>query len=115
MSELSSLSIKELLEVKLPAALQSKTKEVRECNAKFLVNITGNGGGSWLLDGTETGPAVTPVSDKEKSDCSATISCSDFYVLLKEPSKAFGMLLTGKLKISGNKAKALSLTKYLKV
>ena len=103
------MNIKQLFETDLPKSLLAKTKEVQSVNARFQVNITGEG--EWHLDCTSTGPSVTP--GQQKADCTLTISGDNFRALMKEPSKATTMLLFGKLKIAGDKMLAMKLTKLL--
>ncbi len=105
------MNIKNLFEVDLPVALLSKAKEVREVNATFQVNVTGEG--EWCIDATSKGPSVT--AGQGKADCTITISSADLQTLLADPGKAMSMFFGGKLKLSGNQMLAMKLPKLLKL
>jgi putative sterol carrier protein len=104
------MNIRELFETTLPAALASKSKEVREVNASFQVNVTGEG--EWFIDATSKGPSVK--AGQGKADCTITISSENFQALMSDPGKAMGMFFSGKLKLAGNQMLAMKLTKLLK-
>jgi hypothetical protein len=103
-----ALDIKKLFNEELPASLARNAVDVRAIGAKFQMNITGEG--EWFIDATETGPVCKLGS--EVADCTLTIAAVDFPGLLENP-QANGMTLffTGKLKVEGNTALALKLTK----
>jgi putative sterol carrier protein len=105
-----AVDIQHLFNEQLPSQIAAHPDAAKAIGAKFQINITGDGGGEWHIDVSETGPKA--VKGNEAADCTITISTEDFHKLLENP-QANGMQLffTGKLKVAGNVMLAQKLNK----
>jgi putative sterol carrier protein len=74
------------------------------------MNITGEGGGEWFINVSDSGPSIK--GGTEAADCTITIASEDFQKLHENP-QAQGMQLffAGKLKVAGNQMLAMKLSK----
>ena len=105
-----AVDVQQLFNVELPAQLAKFPDAAKQIGATFQLNITGEGGGSWFIDVSATGPKCVP--GEQAADCVITIASEDFLKLLENP-QANGMPLffAGKLKIGGNNMLAMKLNK----
>ena len=103
-----ALDVKNLFNEVLPAALANNAEDAKSINAKYQMNITGEG--EWAIDVSATGPAC--VAGNGPADCTITIASEDFQKLIENP-QANGMQLffAGKLKVAGNQVLAMKLQK----
>jgi putative sterol carrier protein len=106
-----AVDIQKLFNETLPAGLAKHADSAKQVGAKFQMNITGEGGGEWFIDLTDSGPSAT-ASNPGNADCTITITAEDFQKLHENP-QANGMQLffSGKLKVSGNPTLAMKLQK----
>lgn len=110
-----AVDIQKLFNEELPAALAKKADEAKQIGAKYQLNVTGEGGGEWFIDVSDSGPKVVP-GNPGNADCTMTVSSEDFPKLYENP-QAHGMQLffAGKLKISGNQMLAMKLSKLFQL
>src|SRR5262245_34536608 len=110
-----AVDIQKLFNEELPAALAKNPEGAKQIGAKFQMNVTGEGGGEWFIDASESGPKTAP-GNPGGADVTITISTEDFQKLHENP-QANGMQLffQGKLKIAGNQMLAMKLSKLLQV
>jgi putative sterol carrier protein len=103
--------IHNLFNVELPSQIAKFPDAAKAIGAKFQINITGDGGGEWFIDASDSGPSATP-GNPGGSDVSITLTVEDFNKLLENP-QANGMALffAGKLKLTGNIMLAQKLNK----
>jgi putative sterol carrier protein len=106
-----AVDIPNLFNVELPAQLAKFPDAAKQIAAKFQINITGDGGGVWFIDASESGPSVT-AGTREGADVGITLTVEDFHKLQENP-QANGMALffAGKLKLTGNMMLAQKLGK----
>jgi len=107
-----TVDVQKLFNEELPAALARHPDQAKEIGAKYQINITGEGGGSWFIDVSESGPS-TEEGDPGGADCSLSISVEDFQKLHENP-QVYGVQLffAGAIKVTGNQ---LLLTKLQKL
>ena len=105
-----AVDIQKLFNEELPAQLAKHPDAAKQIGAKFQINITGDGGGSWFIDASESGPSSK--SGEGPGDVTITIATEDFQKLQENP-QANGMQLffAGKLKVAGNQMLAMKLNK----
>ena len=106
-----AVDIKKLFNEELPAALAKNADDAKTIGAKYQMNITGEGGGEWFIDVSDSGPKAEP-GNPGTADCTISMTSEDFQKLHENP-QANGMQLffAGKLKVAGNQMLAMKLQK----
>lgn len=106
-----AVEIQKLFNEVLPGAIDNNPDAAKEIGAKYQINVTGDGGGEWYVDCSDSGPKAE-AGNPGSADCTITISTEDFQKLLENP-QANGMQLffAGKLKVEGNQMLAMKLQK----
>ena len=110
-----AVDIQNLFNNELPAALARHGDAAKQIGATYQLNVTGDGGGEWFIDVSETGPKVEQGTPRT-ADCTITMASDDFQKLYENP-KANGMQLffAGKLKLAGNTMLAMKLEKLFEL
>ena len=107
-----AVDIQKLFNEELPAALAKNADDAKAIGAKYQMNITGPGGGEWIVDVSASGPSCKP--GQAAADCTITISEEDFQKLFENPAaNGTQLFFSGKLKVSGNPMLAMKLQKLL--
>ncbi len=104
-------SVQEVFDTHLPNRLKNKSDLVAKINATYKFVVTGDQGGTWLVDLTQPGGVVSQGDGEAR--CTVTVSSGDFIQLINgglNPQMAFMM---GKLKVSGDMGLALKLGSLL--
>ncbi len=104
-------SAQEVFESFLPGRLKAKPDVVTKINSSYKFIINGDGGGTWVVDLTKPGGAITAGDGDAK--CSITMASQDFVDLMNgklNPQMAF---MSGKLKVAGDMGLALKLGSLL--
>jgi putative sterol carrier protein len=106
-----AVDIQKLFNEELPAAIQKNPDAAKQVGAKYQINVTGEGGGEWYIDASDSGPSAQ-AGNPGTAECTLTMSAEDFQKLVENP-QANGMQLffSGKLKVSGNQMLAMKLQK----
>jgi len=109
-----AVDIHKLFNEELPAQLAKHPDAAKAIGGKFQINITGEGGGEWFIDASDSGPSSK--AGNEPADVTITIASEDFQKLLENP-QANGMQLffAGKLKVAGNQMLAMKLSKLFQL
>ena len=108
----ASMTPREYFEQKVPSNLKAKAEKLATINAVYEFQLKGPNGGTWTLDLTAPGGAVSEGSSG-KANCTVTMEDENFVKLVSgqlNPQMAF---MTGKLKVAGNMGLALKLTSIL--
>lgn len=110
-----AVDIQKLFNEELPAALQKNAEAAKQIGAKYQINISGDGGGEWFIDVSDTGPKAEK-GNPGNADCTISITAEDFQKLHENP-QANGMQLffSGKLKVTGNQMLAMKLQKLFQL
>ena len=105
-----AVDIQKLFNEEIPAQLAKHSDAAKQVGATFQFNVTGDGGGEWFINVSDSGPSLEAGS--KPADCTLTISAEDFQKLYENP-QANGMQLYfgGKLKVDGNQMLAMKLNK----
>ncbi len=104
-----ALDIKKLFNEELPGALSRNAEDAKGMNAKYQMNVTGEG--EWFVDVSATGPSCT--AGVQPADCTITISGPDLEKLMENPAAGMTLFFSGKLKVTGNQMLAMKLQKLL--
>ena len=106
-----AVDIQNLFNVEIPQKIKDHPDKAKEIGAKFQINITGDGGGEWYIDATDSGPSAA-AGNPGTAECTITMATEDFQRLAENP-QANGMQLffAGKLKVAGNQMLAMKLSK----
>lgn len=103
------VDIQKLFNEALPAKFASDPSKATALGGKFQINVTGEGGGEWFIDGSDSGPRVERGSGGA-ADVTITIDAADFQKLYENPkSNAMPLFFSGKLKVAGNQMLAMKL------
>jgi putative sterol carrier protein len=105
-------SVKDVFENHMPTRLKNKPDVVSKINAVYQFNISGPGGGSWSVDCTKPGGAITS-GQADGAKCTVNCSDADFLSIVNgklNPQMAF---MSGKLKIQGDMGLAMKLQQIL--
>jgi putative sterol carrier protein len=106
-----AVDIQKLFNEDLPAQLTKHSAEAKQIGAKFQINITGEGGGEWFIDASDSGPKAEK-SNPGNADVTITLTAEDFQKLHENPqANSMQLFFAGKLKITGNQMLAMKLTK----
>ncbi len=110
-----AVDIQKLFNEELPGRMTKNPDAAKEIGAKYQINITGDGGGEWYVDCSDSGPKVEP-GNPGAADCVITIATDNFQQLIENPQSA-GMKLffEGKLKVEGNQMLAMKLQKLFEL
>jgi putative sterol carrier protein len=109
-----AVDIQKLFNEEIPAKLAEHGDAAKQVGATFQINITGDGGGEWFINASDTGPSIA--KGKEAADCTITLTSEDFQKFHENP-QANGMQLffAGKLKVDGNQMLAMKLSKLFSI
>jgi putative sterol carrier protein len=105
----SAFSAKDFFEKKMNQKLKAHPESVEDLYCVYEFEI---GDQIWNLDLTQSKKEIK-AGAAEESDCRLSISESDFEKLLKKELNVGLALVTGKIKIKGEKALAMKLGKIL--
>ncbi len=106
-----AVDIQKLFNEELPAAITAHAEQAKAIGAKYQINITGEGGGEWYIDASDSGPKAEK-GNPGTAECTISMTSEDFQKLHENP-QANGMQLffAGKLKVQGNQMLAMKLQK----
>lgn len=107
-----ALTPDEIFGQKIPERLKTRADKVAGINSIYQFDLTGEGGGSWVLDLTQPGGKISK-GNSEAAKCIVTVASSDFSDIIEgklNPQMAF---MTGKLKVKGDMGLALKLGNIL--
>jgi hypothetical protein len=110
-----AVDIQKLFNEELPAAIERHPDQAREIGAKYQINISGEGGGSWFIDVSDTGPG-SQQGEPGGADCVISVSAEDFQRLHENPqANGAQLLIAGRLQITGNQLLAMKLQKLFSI
>ena len=68
-----AVDIQKLFNEELPAKIVEHPDKAKEIGAKFQINITGDDGGEWYIDASDTGPKAEK-GNPGLADCTITMA-----------------------------------------
>ena len=106
-----AVDIQKLFNDELPAAIEKNPDGAKDIGAKYQINVSGDGGGEWYIDCSDSGPKAES-GNPGSADCTIDIAEQDFQKLIENPqSNGMQLFFSGKLKVSGNQMLAMKLQK----
>lgn len=108
---LEDFNVSEFLEVKLNKKLHENPESVEDFYCVYQLEI---GEGIWHLDLTASKEKSIKAGAHAAPDCTIKISREDFYKILKRELNVVMAVMTGKLKVSGDKTLALKIGSLFK-
>jgi putative sterol carrier protein len=91
------MAVKDILETDIPKRLAAKPELAKEINAVVHFNITGDGGGTWTLDGTKAADWITAGASGE-AKLVVTAAAADFEKIAAKQMNPQMAAMQGKLK-----------------
>jgi len=110
-----AVDIKKLFNEELPAQLARNADAAKQIGGKFQMIITGDGGGDWFIDVSDSGPK-SQEGNPGGADAVLTIAAEDFQKLYENPqANGIQLFFAGKLKVTGNPMLAQKLGKLFEL
>ena len=102
-------NVAEIFDAHIPQKLKDKPSLQGQINATYLFDVTGDGGGQWIVDLTQPGGVIT--AGGGSAACTVTISAVSLLDIVNGKLKAPMAFMAGKLKVNnaGLAAKLLPL------
>ncbi len=104
-------SVNEIFDKQIPARLQSKPDLVQKINSSSKFVVTGDGGGTWVVDLTQPGGKISAGEGTAK--CTLTVGSKELVDIVNGKLNAQMAFMTGKLKVAGDMGLALKLGSLL--
>lgn len=103
--------VEEIFE-KIEKKVKAREDELKQYNALFKFDISGDQGGNWLVDLRPESYGVR--KEDSEADCTISSSDKDFIKLANKEMRPESALFRGKLKFSGDVKLAMQLSKIIK-
>jgi putative sterol carrier protein len=105
------MDAKEYFDNELPKKIAADPAGMRGVGAVFQMNISGDGGGSWLINLKTDPPSC--VAGTGTAECTIAMSNDDFKAIRENPQAGMQLFFAGKIKVQGNPMLATKLQKLL--
>jgi putative sterol carrier protein len=100
-----------VFETYLPDRFKTKPDLIAKVSASYKFVITGDNGGTWVVDLTQPGGAIT--TGDAAASCTITMTADDFVQMMNGKLNAQMAFMSGKLKVAGDMGLALKLQAVL--
>lgn len=104
---------KEFFENTVAERLKSNPAEAKQINAVYQFELSGEGGGTWVVD-LKSDPPSVKAGPSPDAQCTISMSAQDFMAVVEGKLNAQMAFMQGKLKIKGDMGLAMKLNKILK-
>lgn len=101
-------TVREVFEKHLPDNIAKDVDKAKEVDAVFQFDITGDGGGTWVIDLTKDADWVTEGASDD-AQCTIEVTEEDWLGIMDGSLNAMQAFMMGKLKVSGDMALATRL------
>lgn len=106
-----AVDIHQLFNEMLPAQLKNHAEAAKQIGGKFQINVTGDGGGEWFIDASDSGPSAK-AGNPGGADLTITMAIEDFHKLMENPqANGLQLFFAGKMKLDGNQMLGMKLNK----
>jgi putative sterol carrier protein len=110
-----AVDIQKLFNEELPAAIAKNPDTAKQIGATYQINITGDGGGEWFIDASDSGPKAEK-GNPGSAKCTITMAAEDFQKLYENPqANGVQLFFAGKLKVTGDNMLAMKLQKLFQL
>lgn len=99
---------KEIFEVDLAEGIAQNPEKAKEIDAIFQFNITGDDGGTWVIDLTKDSEWVTS-GPSDNAQCTIEMAGEDWVGIISGELNAMQAFMMGKLTVQGDMALATKL------
>ncbi|MEG4292149.1 SCP2 sterol-binding domain-containing protein [Microcoleus sp. D2B6] len=96
-----TVNVEKLFNELLPAAMLKNPKYFKEIGLKATFRITGEGGGEWCVNASDSGQSVTQ-GNLGDSDSTITMSAEDFQQHYQDSNALLALYFSGRLTVSSN-------------
>jgi putative sterol carrier protein len=102
------MTVQEIFNEKVPARLADPTEgaKMREVDAVFQFELTGDEPGSWFID---LKAGTCDAGEHDDADCTVKMDSADFVDLYTGETQGAALFMSGKLQVEGNMGLALQL------
>jgi putative sterol carrier protein len=104
-------SVSEFFEDLVPRRFEKDPAEALSIGAIYKFDVTGDDGGSWVLDLTK--PEVRTGDGEGDAQCTVTVSAEDFLGILNNTLNPVQAFMTGKIQVAGDMSLAMKLQQVL--
>jgi len=110
-----AVDIQKLFNEEVPAKIAKSPDAAKQIGATYQFVITGDGGGEWFIDVSDSGPKCE-AGNPGNAQCTMTLSSDDFQKLMENPqANGAQLFFQGKLKVTGNNMLAMKLSKLFQL
>ncbi len=78
-----AVDIQKLFNEEIPAQIAKHGDAAKQVGATFQINITGDGGGEWFVNASDSGPGIE--AGNKPADCTITLTTEDFQKFHENP------------------------------
>ncbi len=107
-------TVQELFEVDLPKGIAGSEDQAKAIDAIYQFDITGDDGGTWVVDFTKDSDWVT-AGPSDDAQCTIEVSGEDWMGIVAGDLNAMQAFMMGKLKVSGDMALATKLQAFMEM
>lgn len=109
---MADLTPRKIFEDELPSKLEANPGKTESVNAVYQFNISGDDGGTWVVDLTQDSDWVSE-GPSDDAQCTVTVSGKDFVDMYTGKLPGPQAFMMGKLKIEGDMGLAMKLGNVL--
>jgi len=110
-----AVDIQKFFNEDVPAKIAKNPEAAKSVGAKYQFIIDGEGGGSWFIDASASGPSCV-AGNPGTAECTMQMTTESFQKLMEDPkNNGVQLFFGGKLKVTGNNMLAMKLNKLFEI
>jgi len=107
-------TVQEIFEEDLAKGIEGNLDQAKAIDAIYQFNITGDDGGTWVVDFTKDADWVT-AGPSDDAQCTIEVSSGDWLAIVADELNAMQAFMMGKLRVSGDMALATKLQSFFEM